>query len=119
MLKVYHYPRCGTSRKALKWLDEHGIQYDIVHIVDQPPSWHELKEYVEKSGLPVKKFFNTSGKKYRELGMKDKLKEATDDDMLEWLASEGMLIKRPIITDGEKVTVGFKEETFEETWKQG
>lgn len=117
MLKVYHYPRCGTSKKALKWLDDHGIDYEIVHIVDNPPSKEELKRYIEKSGLPAKKFFNTSGKKYRELGMKDKIKDAALDKMVEWLASEGMLIKRPIITDGEKVTVGFNEDTFEQTWK--
>ncbi|TCT19111.1 arsenate reductase [Melghiribacillus thermohalophilus] len=117
MLKVYHYPRCGTSKKALKWLDDHGIDYEIVHIVDNPPSKEELKRYIEKSGLPAKKFFNTSGKKYRELGMKDKIKDAALDEMVEWLASEGMLIKRPIITDGEKVTVGFNEDTFEQTWK--
>ena len=72
---------------------------------------------IEKSGLEIKKFFNTSGMKYRELGLKDKLKEMSEDEMIELLASDGMLIKRPIATDGHKVTVGFKEETFEQTWK--
>ncbi|SEQ28599.1 arsenate reductase family protein [Piscibacillus halophilus] len=116
-LTVYQYPKCGTCRKALKWLDENGVEYEAIHIVDNPPSQSELKSFIEKSDLPAKKFFNTSGKKYRELGLKDKLKDLSEDEMTELLASDGMLIKRPIVTDGQKVTVGFKEETFEENWK--
>ncbi|WP_175615634.1 arsenate reductase family protein [Piscibacillus halophilus] len=116
-LTVYQYPKCGTCRKALKWLDENGVEYEAIHIVDTPPSQSELKSFIEKSDLPAKKFFNTSGKKYRELGLKDKLKDLSEDEMTELLASDGMLIKRPIVTDGQKVTVGFKEETFEENWK--
>ncbi|MRG85150.1 arsenate reductase family protein [Salinibacillus xinjiangensis] len=116
-LKVYQYPKCGTCKKALKWLDEHNIAYESIHIVENPPSKQELASLIEKSGLPTKKFFNTSGKKYRELGLKDKIKEATDNEMVEWLASDGMLIKRPIVTDGEQVTVGFREELFGQTWK--
>lgn len=115
-LTVYQYPKCGTCRKALKWLDENGVDYDSVHIVDNPPSQSELKDLIQKSDLPAKKFFNTSGKKYRELGLKDKLKDMSEDDMTKLLSSDGMLIKRPLATDGHKVTVGFKEETFEETW---
>ncbi|MCP8617726.1 arsenate reductase family protein [Salirhabdus salicampi] len=114
---VYFYPNCGTCKKALKWLDNHGVTYDSIHIVEQTPSEDTLKNLIEKSGLPPKKFFNTSGKKYRELGLKNKLKDATEDEMIDYLASDGMLIKRPIVTNGDKVTVGFKEETFEETWK--
>lgn len=113
----YAYPKCGTCRKAKKWLEENNVNFNEIHIVDNPPSKQELKELYEKSGLELKKFFNTSGKKYRELGLKDKLKDMTEDEMLELLASDGMLIKRPIVTDGKKVTVGFREETFAEAWK--
>jgi arsenate reductase len=112
----YWYPNCGTCKKAKKWLDDHSISYESVHIVDKPPSKEELTRIVEKSELPVKKFFNTSGKKYRELGIKDRLKVATEEEQLEWLASDGMLIKRPIVADDQKVTVGFKEEEFNTTW---
>ncbi len=115
-LTIYQYPKCGTCRKALKWLDEKGIEYESIHIVEQPPTQEQLKSLIDKSGLDIKKFFNTSGMKYRELGLKDKLKDMSDDEKIELLASDGMLIKRPIATDGDKVTVGFKEETFEQTW---
>lgn len=116
-LTFYWYPKCGTCRKAKKWLDENDVEYTSVHIVEQPPSKDELLDFMEKSGLPSKKFFNTSGKKYRELNLKNKVNDMTKEEMAETLASDGMLIKRPIVTDGEKVTVGFKEETFDETWK--
>lgn len=115
-LQFYWYPKCGTCRNAKKWLDEHDIAYESIHIVEHPPSQSELENFIEKSNLPAKKFFNTSGKKYRELNMKDKIKDASTEEMAAILASDGMLIKRPIVTDGEKVTVGFKEETFQETW---
>ena len=108
---IYQYPKCGTCRKALKWLDENNIAYESVHIVDNPPSESEQSE------LPIKKFFNTSGKKYRELGLKDKLDDMSDDEKIKLLASDGMLMKRPLVTDGKKSTVGFKEETFESEWK--
>ncbi|SES23132.1 arsenate reductase [Salisediminibacterium halotolerans] len=85
--------------------------------MNNPPSKDELKKMYDNSGLELKKFFNTSGKKYRELGVKDKMTSATEDELLELLASDGMLIKRPLVTDGNHVTVGFKEETFEQTWK--
>ncbi|KAA9019994.1 arsenate reductase family protein [Niallia endozanthoxylica] len=115
-LSFYWYPKCGTCRKAKKWFDDHDIKYEEIHIVDHPPSREELEEMVKKSGLDIKKFFNTSGQKYRELGMKDRIKEASEEELLDLLASDGMLIKRPIATDSEKVTVGFKEEQFSETW---
>ncbi|MDA3129655.1 arsenate reductase family protein [Aliibacillus thermotolerans] len=117
-LTYYGYNRCGTCRKAKKWLDENGITYDEYDITKQPPSREELEELYKKSGLEIKKFFNTSGKKYRELGLKDKVKSADEEELLDILASDGMLLKRPIVTDGEKVTVGFKEDVFEEVWKQ-
>ncbi|MFD2761483.1 arsenate reductase family protein [Lentibacillus juripiscarius] len=115
-LTFYWYPKCGTCQKAKKWLDNHDIAYTDVHIVDAPPTKEQLLDFIAKSGLPAKKFFNTSGKKYREQNIKDKIKDASTEEMAELLASDGMLIKRPIITDGEKVTVGFKEETFNEYW---
>lgn len=116
-LTVYQYPKCGTCRKALKWLDENNVAYESIHIVENPPSKSELKQIIEQSELPTKKFFNTSGKKYRELGLKDKLGDMSEDEKIELLASDGMLIKRPLVTDGKKTTVGFKEETFEAEWK--
>ncbi len=115
-LTFFWYPNCGTCKKAKKWLEEQDISFTPVHIVENPPSKETLLELIEKSGLPAKKFFNTSGKKYRELDMKDKIKDAGTDEMAAYLASDGMLIKRPITTDGTKVTVGFKEETFREMW---
>ncbi|MDR7072946.1 arsenate reductase family protein [Fictibacillus barbaricus] len=118
LLKVYEYPKCSTCQKAKKWLKQNEVAFEPVHIVDNPPSKEELKNLVETSGLEIKKFFNTSGLKYRELGMKDKMKTATDEELLEILASDGMLIKRPIATDGNRVTVGFKEEQYEEAWKK-
>lgn len=116
-IKFIQYPRCTTCKKAQKWLDANEIQYENIHIVEQTPSKEELKQYWEKSGLPLKKFFNTSGQRYRNLGLKDKLSTMSEDEQLELLASDGMLIKRPIVTDGEKVTVGFKEAEFDEMWK--
>ncbi|MEC1265939.1 arsenate reductase family protein [Bacillus subtilis] len=115
-LTFYWYPKCGTCRKAKKWLEEHGKEINEKHIAEQPPSKEELKALYEKSGLDLKKFFNTSGMKYRELNLKEKLYHMSEDEQLELLASDGMLIKRPLTTDGEKVTVGFKEDQFEENW---
>lgn len=115
-LTFYWYPNCGTCKKAKKWFDEHELDYESVHIVNDTPSKETLLELIDQSGLPAKKFFNTSGKKYRELNMKDKIKHASLEDMADYLASDGMLIKRPIVTDGKRVTVGFKEEEFNETW---
>jgi arsenate reductase (glutaredoxin) len=118
LLTVYEYPKCSTCQKAKKWLKENDVAIQPVHIVDNPPSKEELKDLVQKSGLELKKFFNTSGMKYRELGMKEKMKTASDDELLELLASDGMLIKRPIATDGKNVTVGFKEEQYGNVWKK-
>lgn len=115
-LTFYWYPKCGTCRKAKKWLDDHNVSYEAVHIVENPPTQTELEQLYKQSGLPLKKFFNTSGQKYRELGLKDKVNTASDEELLEILASDGMLIKRPLFTDGDKVTVGFKEEDYEATW---
>lgn len=115
-IQFIHYPRCTTCKKAQKWLENQNIPFEAVNIVENTPSKEELKTFWQLSGLPLKKFFNTSGMKYKELGLKDKLKTMTEEEQLDLLASDGMLIKRPIVTDGEKVTLGFKEEQFNETW---
>lgn len=116
-LKFIYYPKCTTCKKAQKWLDENGINYEAIHIVEETPNKDQLKSFWQASGLPLKKFFNTSGMKYKTLGLKEKLSTMTEDEQLSLLASDGMLIKRPIVTDGKKVTVGFKESDFCETWK--
>ena len=115
-LTFYWYPKCSTCRNAKKWLDANELHYEEVHIVENPPSSDELERLYRSSGLEIKKFFNTSGQKYRELGLKDKIKTASDEELLEILASDGMLIKRPLLTDGSKVTVGFKEEDYQKNW---
>jgi arsenate reductase len=116
-ITYYGYPKCGTCRKAKAWLDAEGLSYHDVHIVETPPTIEELKKIVETSGLPLKKFYNTSGIKYRELGLKDQLPTMSDDEQFELLSSNGMLIKRPLVTNGSKVTLGFKESDFIENWK--
>lgn len=103
------YPKCSTCQKAKKWLDEHEITYTDRHIVEQNPSYEELKEWHEKSGLPLKKFFNTSGLLYKEMKLKDRLPEMSGDEQLKLLATNGMLVKRPLIVDGSTVITGFKE----------
>ncbi|MGG0656680.1 arsenate reductase family protein [Rummeliibacillus pycnus] len=116
-IKMIHYPNCTTCRKAQAWLKENDIEFNQQHIVEETPTKEELTKYWKISGLPLKKFFNTSGMKYRELQLKDRLNEMSDDEQLDLLASDGMLIKRPIVTDGQKITLGFKENEFENTWK--
>ncbi|MDC7220942.1 MAG: arsenate reductase family protein [Spirochaetales bacterium] len=108
-MTVYHYPKCSTCQKALKWLDSEEIKYQALHIVEETPDAATLKALIEKSGLPFKRFFNTSGMKYRELGLKDKLPGMSLDEAVELLASDGMLIKRPLVVKGETVLTGFRE----------
>lgn len=103
------YPKCTTCQKAKKWLDANNIVYTNRHIVEDNPSYDELKEWYEKSGLPLKKFFNTSGLLYKELQLKDKLPAMSEEEQLQLLASNGMLVKRPLIVDGGLVMTGFKE----------
>ena len=117
-ITYYGYPKCGTCRKAKAWLEAEELSYHDVNIVETPPTIEELKKIVAASGLPLKKFYNTSGMKYRELGLKDKLPTMSDDEQFELLSSDGMLIKRPLVTDGLKVTLGFKESDFIENWKR-
>lgn len=115
-LIMYEYSKCGTCRKALKWLESHGHDVEKIPIIESPPSAEQLAVFAEQSGLELKKMFNTSGQVYRELGLKDRLKEMEEKEMLELLASNGKLIKRPIVTDGQRTTVGFNEEKYDEVW---
>lgn len=112
-MKVYCYPKCTTCKKALKWLDEQGKTYDLIDIKENNPSGEVLKDAYEKSGLPLKRFFNTSGQKYRELQLKDKLPSMSETEQLELLATDGMLVKRPLVIDGDTVLTGFKEAEWE------
>ena len=108
------YPKCSTCRKAKKWLDEHNIEYESKHIVEDNPTAEELRTWWEISDLPLKRFFNTSGMKYRELKLKDKLPEMSEDEQLDLLATDGMLVNRPIVVDDDTVLVGFKVKEWEE-----
>ncbi len=114
MIRVYCYSRCSTCRKALKWLEEKGIAFEAVDLKEKHPSATKLKEYYKKSGLPLKRFFNTSGQQYRELGLSQKLPEMSEKDQLKLLAGNGMLVKRPLLIDGDTILVGFKEAEWEE-----
>ena len=107
------YPPCSTCKKAKKWLDDNGISYTARHIKELNPSYEELKAWYEKSGLPLKKFFNTSGLIYKDLGLKDKLPTMTEEEQLRLLATDGMLVKRPIVVAGDRILTGFKEAEWE------
>lgn len=108
MLFVW-YPKCSTCQKAKKWLDQHNISYTERHIAEENPTYDELREWHSKSGLPLKKFFNTSGILYREMQLKDRLPAMDEEEQLQLLASNGMLVKRPLLINGDTVLVGFKE----------
>ena len=110
------YPKCSTCKKAKAWLDVHGVDYDDRHIVEDNPTAEELAAWRGMSGLPVRRFFNTSGQKYRALGVKAQLDAGmTDKEAFALLATDGMLVKRPIIVTDDKVLTGFKEKEWEET----
>ena len=113
-MKFYGYKKCSTVKKAKKWLIENNINFEEIDLVDTPPTKEEIKRIYDISGQELKKFFNTSGVKYRELGLKEVLKTASEDEMLELLASDGKLIKRPLLVDNEKVLIGFKENEYKE-----
>lgn len=108
------YPKCTTCKKAKKWLDEHGIEYIDRHIKEKNPTVEELKKWHNISGLPLKRFFNTSGMLYRELGLKDRLPDMSEEEQYELLASDGMLVKRPLLVGENFVLTGFKEVQWEE-----
>ena len=113
MLFIY-YPKCSTCQKAKKWLDAQEISYTERHIVEENPTYEELKKWHASSGLPIKKFFNTSGMLYKEMQLKDKLPQMSEDEQLKLLATNGMLVKRPVIVDGDTVLTGFREKEWEE-----
>ena len=112
-----HYPKCTTCQKAKKWLDENNIDYTERHIVENNPSYDELKQWHEKSGLELKKFFNTSGRLYKEMQLKNKLPEMSEDEQLRLLSTNGMLVKRPIVVGNDTVLVGFREAQWAEQLK--
>jgi arsenate reductase (glutaredoxin) len=117
MLKFYGYKKCDTCRKAEKALEKAGRQYEFIDITETPPSAAALKNMVQQSGAGLKKFFNTSGVQYKELGIRDKVAGMGEAEVLALLAGNGRLVKRPLVTDGTRTTVGFQEEDFLKTWK--
>ena len=109
------YPKCTTCRKAKQWLEANGVLFEERHIKENKPTIEELKKWHEKSGLPLKRFFNTSGQLYREMKLKDRLPEMSEDEQYKLLASDGMLVKRPILIGDDFVLVGFKESDWKAT----
>lgn len=109
-----HYPKCSTCQKAKTWLDEHNIEHTERHIVENNPSYEELKKWQTKSGLPLKRFFNTSGLLYKELQLKDKLPSMSEEEQFKLLATNGMLVKRPLFVTEDTVLVGFREAEWSE-----
>lgn len=112
------YPKCSTCQKAKKYLDSRNVSYESRHIAEENPSAEEIKKWHKKSGLPLKKFFNTSGLRYKELQLKDKLPAMSEEEQLALLASDGMLVKRPILVGDDFVRVGFKEAEWEDVLKK-
>ncbi len=112
------YPKCSTCRNAKKWLEANDVDFLDRHIVEENPTKEELKSWHQKSDLPLKKFFNTSGNLYKELKLKGKLPEMSEEEQLELLATNGMLIKRPLLIGEDKVLVGFKEDNWKEELKE-
>lgn len=113
-MKIYCYSRCSTCKKALAWLDERGIKYELIDIKEQHPGEEELKSYHRLSGLPLKKFFNTSGMIYREMELSKKLPTMSEDEQYALLATDGMLVKRPLVVGDDFVLTGFREKEWEE-----
>ena len=111
------YPKCSTCQKAEKWLKENKIEYEKRNIVEETPSQEELKIWIEQSGKEIKKFFNTSGLKYKDLNLKEKLPNMTDEEKIDILSSDGMLIKRPLLITEKEVLIGFREEEWNEKLK--
>lgn len=106
------YPKCSTCKRAKKYLEDRGIAFQDRHIVEENPTEEELTKWIGMRGLPVKKFFNTSGMKYKELGLKDRLPDMSQEEQIRLLASDGMLVKRPLLIDGDRILVGFKEKDW-------
>ncbi|MEO8212947.1 MAG: Spx/MgsR family RNA polymerase-binding regulatory protein [Myxococcales bacterium] len=116
---VWQYPKCSTCRKALKWLQEHDVAADVRDIVVAPPAAKTLRDLLRRSGLPIARFFNTSGESYRAGGFKERLKTMPEGEALAALAADGKLIKRPLVDAGEAVLVGFDEAAYAERFKAG
>ena len=110
-------PKCSTCKKAKNWLESNGVEFEDRHVVENNPTADELKAWYEKSGFPLKKFFNTSGLKYKELGLKDKLPDMTEEEQINLLATDGMLVKRPLVIGDDFVLIGFKEAQWAEKLK--
>ncbi|MGI6156990.1 MAG: arsenate reductase family protein [Saccharofermentanales bacterium] len=108
------YPKCSTCKKAMRYLDDHGIEYTFRDIKEDRPTAEELARWIQKSGLPARRFFNTSGMKYRELKLKDKVDQMSDEEKIELLATDGMLVKRPILVTDATVLVGFREADYDD-----
>lgn len=109
---LIEYPKCSTCKKAKKWLEENNVSFEDRNIVEEAPTTQELKEWIKKSRVETKKWFNTSGMKYRELNLKERLPSMSDEEKIELLASDGMLIKRPLLISDKGICVGFKEEKW-------
>ena len=112
------YPKCSTCQKAKKWLDENGFSYEDRHIKENNPTYEELKTWYAESGLPLRKFFNTSGMLYKSMNLKEKLPNMSEEEQLRLLATDGMLVKRPILVEGKTVLLGFKPDTWETALKK-
>ena len=108
------YPKCSTCQKAKKWLEQNNIEFEDRHIVENNPTKEELKKWIKQSGYDIKKFFNTSGMKYKELNLKEKLPNMTDDEKIQILSTDGMLVKRPLIITDDLILVGFREKEWEQ-----
>lgn len=117
MIKFICYPKCSTCKKAEKWLNENGVNFTVWDIKENNPSFDELKEWYDMSGLELKKFFNTSGMLYRSMGLKDKLNDMSEEEQLKLLSTDGMLVKRPLVIKDDKVLIGFKEKEWENVLK--
>lgn len=117
MIKVYCYSRCSTCKKALKWLDDNKLGYELIDIKENNPDEETIRSLYERGEYPLKKFFNTSGILYREMGLSKKLKDMSEDEQIRLLSSDGMLIKRPLLISDQKILLGFKESEWEELKK--
>lgn len=111
------YPKCSTCQKAKKWLDENGFEYESRHIKEENPTYEELKKWYAESGMPLKKFFNTSGMLYKSMQLKERLSEMSEEEQLKLLATDGMLVKRPIIIYDKAILTGFREKEWTERLK--
>ena len=116
---VFQYPNCSTCKKALRWLQGQNLEFQSIHIVESPPSADQLEDWIQRSDLPIKRFFNTSGMSYRQGGFKERLPNMSIHEQIAALAADGKLIKRPLVVTDDAILVGFKEAEYEHTLKTG